>query len=518
MLLPFRHNMSRSFYLLACLCISLACGALAAPQFKAGFIFSGPFTDFGYNYNQELARITVTDKLLDLGYNVTTELYENATYVEADLAISSMTARGFDLVVMTTNYYNDLLNASRLAAFPRTKFVVQAMPGPSNNSVGLASDGYTARFVAGAMCGSVTKSNKIGFVGPFPFSFIINQINAFALGARKVNPKVEVVVVWTFSFLDPLLSAKAAEYLVREHGIDCGAAQQDDDTVQRVFQANKIPSTGANGDTRITAGNYVYFSQLEDTAVWYWRFIQSILNGTFDQDFGRQIRGTVLGDGIQFTSFSPLMPYETVQLVKDYTNAVSNKSERIFCGSLMQQEGYSIGTDGCMSGYDIVFMPKLFSFVANPLNMTLDLALTKLSVKPSSGLGIALFVITSLLVAVCIFFIFDISRYREAEIIRTASPFFCVLILVGFVVGLMSVYGWADTPTFSICQMRIWLGGIGFATVFGALLVKNWRIRQIFANESLEIFAITNKELLLQGVLPALVIEIIILAVWCESF
>lgn len=173
----------------------LASAAAPPPQFKVGFIYSGPFTDFGYNYNQELSRIYLSNQLLALGYNMTTELYENATFAQADAALHSMGSRKFDMVVMTTNFYNSLINSSRLAQYPDTKFVIQAMPGVGPNSVGMGSAAYTARYVTGAMCGSLTKTNKIGFIGPFPFSFMINQINAFALGVRKVNPAAQVVVV-----------------------------------------------------------------------------------------------------------------------------------------------------------------------------------------------------------------------------------------------------------------------------------------------------------------------------------
>lgn len=508
------NRLSYAFAAFISVLVLASAAAEAAPQFKMGFIYSGPFTDFGYNYNQELARIYVSKQLLAAGYNVTTELYENSTYAQADAAVSSLGARNFDLVVFTTNYFNSLLNASRLSLYPNTKFIVQAMPGPSNNSVGLASAAFTYRYVAGAMCGAVTKTNKIGFIAPLPFSFVISQVNAFALAARRINPNVQVDVIFVNSFLDPLLSAKATEYLIKQRNVDCGVSQQDDDTPERVFHNNKVPSAGANGDKRITAGNYVFFSALDDSGTWYWRIVRSILDGSFATNYSRAIFETSLGDGITLSSFSPLMSYETIRIVQDVTNAVSNKSERIFCGPALAAEGYALEGDGCIGFRDVNSMSRFFSYVSNPLNMTLELAQVRLSVRPSSGLGIALFVITSILAAACFLFIFDISYNRDAEIIRTASPFFCVLILVGFVISLMSVYGWADRPTFSICQMRIWLGGVGFAIVFGALVVKNFRIRQIFSNESLEVFAITNKDLLLQGVLPAVVVEIIILAVW----
>ena len=47
------------------------------------------------------------------------------------------------------------------------------------------------------VAGYMTKSNTLGYVAAFPIPEVIRGINAFALGAQAVNPKVEVRVVWT---------------------------------------------------------------------------------------------------------------------------------------------------------------------------------------------------------------------------------------------------------------------------------------------------------------------------------
>jgi basic membrane protein A len=50
----------------------------------------------------------------------------------------------------------------------------------------------------------MTKKNNIGIVVAHPVPVLVQYVNAFTLGARSVNPKVKVHVVWTNSWSDPV--------------------------------------------------------------------------------------------------------------------------------------------------------------------------------------------------------------------------------------------------------------------------------------------------------------------------
>jgi len=54
-------------------------------------------------------------------------------------------------------------------------------------------------YVNGVAAGLATKSNKIGYVAAKPIGLVLRNINSFTVGARKVNPKVEVHVIITAS-------------------------------------------------------------------------------------------------------------------------------------------------------------------------------------------------------------------------------------------------------------------------------------------------------------------------------
>ncbi|MFQ9797676.1 MAG: BMP family ABC transporter substrate-binding protein [Clostridia bacterium] len=50
---------------------------------------------------------------------------------------------------------------------------------------------YEPKFLTGAIAGCLTRTDRIGYVADYPISGMIANINAFALGARLVNPRAE---------------------------------------------------------------------------------------------------------------------------------------------------------------------------------------------------------------------------------------------------------------------------------------------------------------------------------------
>ena len=56
---------------------------------------------------------------------------------------------------------------------------------------------YEAKFILGAIAGSLTDSGKLGYVCDYPIYGQIAGINAFALGAQMANPGCKVSLEWS---------------------------------------------------------------------------------------------------------------------------------------------------------------------------------------------------------------------------------------------------------------------------------------------------------------------------------
>ena len=56
---------------------------------------------------------------------------------------------------------------------------------------------YEAKFIIGAIAGSLTESGRLGYVCDYPIFGQIAGINAFALGAQMTNPRAKVYLEWS---------------------------------------------------------------------------------------------------------------------------------------------------------------------------------------------------------------------------------------------------------------------------------------------------------------------------------
>lgn len=56
---------------------------------------------------------------------------------------------------------------------------------------------YEAKFLLGALAASMTEGDRIGYVADYPVYGMIANINAFAIGAALVNPRVKIHLKWS---------------------------------------------------------------------------------------------------------------------------------------------------------------------------------------------------------------------------------------------------------------------------------------------------------------------------------
>ena len=56
---------------------------------------------------------------------------------------------------------------------------------------------YEVKFLIGMIAGALTENDKVGYLGDYPIAGVAANINAFALGARMVNPRAKVILEWS---------------------------------------------------------------------------------------------------------------------------------------------------------------------------------------------------------------------------------------------------------------------------------------------------------------------------------
>ena len=192
---------------------------------KVGFIFIGPKDDFGYNQAAYEGSQAVAKAFPDLEVLTAENVPETD---EAARVMEGMINKGAKIIFATS--YGHLDAAMKVAADHPDVAVVQqgnlikgTIPANIGTYFGTV---FEPVYLAGIAAGKSTKSNKLGYVYAFPITQTIENINAFELGAKSVNPSAQTYVVNTSSWCDPAKQADAAKSLF-DQGIDVITQHQD---------------------------------------------------------------------------------------------------------------------------------------------------------------------------------------------------------------------------------------------------------------------------------------------------
>ena len=186
---------------------------------KIGFITVGPVTDWGYNYAHDQGRKFIEKSMAgQVQTAIVEKIPENA---DVERVMEKMVASGTKLIFATS--YGYLESILRVAArHPDVIFEScgRDIPDGIKNVGSYFAKQYEPVYVAGVVAGRMTKTNKLGFIAAHPIPQTLQNINAFTLGARSVNPKVSTRVVWTNSWSDPAVEVEATKGLI-ESGCRC---------------------------------------------------------------------------------------------------------------------------------------------------------------------------------------------------------------------------------------------------------------------------------------------------------
>ena len=172
---------------------------------SVGYVLVGPENDGGWSM-----RHSQGFKALE-NYGYKTSMVESVPEADSGRVFEKL-ARKNDIVFGTS--FGFMKPMAKVAAKnPDTIFMHATGYMGSDNMDNYVCRGYQARYLTGIAAGLLTKTNKIGVVGSHPIPEIVRNINAIALGARSVNPKVEVNVIWINAWFDPPKDGDATKAL-----------------------------------------------------------------------------------------------------------------------------------------------------------------------------------------------------------------------------------------------------------------------------------------------------------------
>jgi len=315
-------------------------GFLSSPQetsaqakLKVGILHIGSITDAGYN-QAHAEGVQVMKKNLP---NVEVIEVENVPEgADAERVMENMIKQGAKLIIPASFGYLD--PALRVAKkYPDVKFV---HPGGYKLAPNLGTYWAStpeAFYLMGMAAGTTTKTNKMGYVVALPISFFLANINAFELGARSVNSKVETRVVFTGTFLDPGKEATAAQALL-DQGVDVLGVIVDSPIT--VVQSAEKRGAYSIGYHYIGVQKFAPKGWISGVAfTWgelYTRFAKQVLDGTWKSE---ALLGNLGDDYLTIAPFGPAVPADAVKMINEKKQEFISGKAHPFQGPIKDNKG-----------------------------------------------------------------------------------------------------------------------------------------------------------------------------------
>ena len=163
-------------------------------------------------------------------------------------AAESFINRGYNVIIGTAFGYSDTFK-SLSEKYPKVAFLNASGTTNGPNLESFYGRTYESQYLCGMVAGAMSKSGKLGFVAAHPIGPVNWTINAYELGAQKMNPNATVTVIFTGSWNDPVKERSAAQALA-DQGIDVIGQHVDTPTPQIVAQERGLYGTGHHRDLR----------------------------------------------------------------------------------------------------------------------------------------------------------------------------------------------------------------------------------------------------------------------------
>lgn len=302
---------------------------VSSPKLKAAFIYEKTSGTSSWTYTHELGRLYLEQTFPD---ELQTICYESGTTENADDLIEQAIAEGCNLIFTTTPAF---VQASVKAAIAHPN--VRILNCSLNTSHKYIRTYYArmheAKFLMGAIAGAMAENNCLTYIADYPIFGTIANINAFALGAKMINPRAKVYLEWS-SMKDVDVDER-----IRETHSSCisGKDMAIPEEASRFFGIYHV-----DGDhTRNLALPLCHWGKF------YEQLIRTIMDGTWKNDEKTSPAKAInywwgMSAGVIDVACSSHLPIGTKRLVELLKTTISSELFNPFSGILYSQTGIVI--------------------------------------------------------------------------------------------------------------------------------------------------------------------------------
>ena len=217
---------------------------------------------------------------------------------------------------------------------------------------------YEAKFLAGAIAGAMTTTNKIGYIADLPIYGTSANINAFAMGAKMVNPNAKVYLDWSTLKDRPVKIT-------------------DDPEINFIMDGDlAVP----NDTSRRFGLYYIKDGEPDNYAMttWHWgklyeKIVRVVLNGTWKEEEAATGSRAInywwgLSAGVVDLICSQDLPTSTKRLVDLLRSNICSETLIPFSGELISQDGTVMNEAGrVLTPQEIITMNWLIDNVVGSI-------------------------------------------------------------------------------------------------------------------------------------------------------
>ncbi len=339
-----------------------AAAATAEDPLIVTLVIPSPVADVGWGHALFEALETVkADYGEAMQLTVVENIYEGP---DADRIMNKAVADGTKfLVAGSFGYQNGAMQIARRNPDVTVLHASGFMVAP--NFSPFAAQYSQGTYLMGMAAAALSKTGKLGSVSAFAIPELITSLNAFTLGAQRINPDIELSVVWLNSWFDPAKAQEATEALVAQ---DCDVLfsnAQDTPSVVAKAEELGVYSFNLNSSMKAYAPKTYLGCVLTDWSPFFRASVEAHLAGSFE---GANAFLGVGDDVVKVVDWSPDIPEDVMAQIVEVEAAIADGSFSPFTGPITKADGSEgVAAGVTMTDEEVIGMDWHVAGVTTPL-------------------------------------------------------------------------------------------------------------------------------------------------------
>lgn len=296
-------------------------------KLKVAFIYDKEPENSVWIYSHELGRSDIEGKFKEqIETHAFSGIADNEKLAEC---LQKLAEEKYDLIFTTGP---DMLPEALKAAiqYPEAKILNCSLNMSTSHVRTYYARMYEAKFITGIIAGSLCQDGKIGYIADYPIYGTVANINAFALGAKLVNPRARIYLQWS-----KVKGANPKEYF-KNMGI---SYVSDRDMITPQLASREFGLYNSVGDEISNLAMPFY-----NWGLFYERIIKAVLDGKWKQEEKEERIKALnywwgMSAGVIDVICSNHLPAGTIRLVNLMKKLIKEGTVSPFYGKLYSQDG-----------------------------------------------------------------------------------------------------------------------------------------------------------------------------------